>query len=108
MTITSADAANNYTKSFGKVTFTEVGTYTYDVVETHHGETIDGIAYDESKQKTVTIIVKDKGDGTLIAEEGSNLVQTAEFENTYSGTVDVDLHATKLGNEKLGMLAAAF
>jgi len=98
LTITSADASANYTKSFGEVTFTKEGTYQWTVSETHKGETIDGVSY-ETADKTVTIKVKDNGKGKLVAEEGSNLVQTAEFENTYSksGKGEVKVQKTLIG-----------
>ena len=92
LTITSTDA--DYTKSFGEVTFTKAGTYQWTVSETHHGETIDGVAYD-SADKTVTIVVKDDGEGHLIAEEGSALVQTAEFTNTYSKSGEGEVKVLK-------------
>ena len=81
--MTKDDAEADYTKSFGKVTFTKAGTYQWTVTEAHAGEAIDGVSYD-SAPRTVTITVVDDGRGGLVAGEGSALVQTAEFENTYS------------------------
>ncbi|MBP3913457.1 MAG: hypothetical protein J6D14_03510, partial [Lachnospiraceae bacterium] len=100
VTITSADQANDYTKSFGEVTFTKAGTYQWTVTETHKGETIDGIAYD-STDKTVTIKVKDNGKGELVAEEDSALVQTAAFTNNYSksGEAEIKVKKTFTGRE---------
>ena len=74
--------SENYTGSFGTVTFTKAGTYQWTVTETHKGEFIDGIAYD-STDKTVTIVTKDDGKGHIVADTGSDLVQTAEFTNVY-------------------------
>ena len=81
LTITNAD--ENHTKSFGQVTFEAPGTYSWDIVETHHGETINGLAYDSEEKKTVTIEVE-AGESDLVAKSGSALVQTAEFTNTYT------------------------
>ena len=74
--------STGYTTSFGTVTFTKAGTYQWTVTETHKGEFIDGIAYD-STDKTVTIVTKDDGKGHIVADTGSDLVQTAEFTNVY-------------------------
>lgn len=41
--------------SFGKIRFTEAGTYTYKIYEDHPGETIDGITYDTEKELTIVI-----------------------------------------------------
>ena len=82
-TVTVTSKSEDYTESFGTVTFTKAGTYQWTVTETHAGEEIDGIKYDAAP-KTVTIKVKDDGKGGLIAEDGSALVQTAEFTNNYS------------------------
>ncbi|MBQ6363089.1 MAG: hypothetical protein IJI62_03710, partial [Lachnospiraceae bacterium] len=92
--IISKDSAD-HTESFGKVTFTEVGTYQWVVSEKHKGETLNGVTYDD-EDKTVTIVVKDDGKGHLIADDGSALTQTAEFANTYNATGTTNLKATKL------------
>ena len=81
-TVTVTKGDQDYTKSFGEVTFTAPGTYEWKVTEEHAGETVDGVSYD-SAPKTVTIKVKDDGHGHLVADDGSALVQTAAFENTY-------------------------
>ncbi len=99
-TVTVTKDSVDYTETFGKVTFTEAGTYQWKVTETHKGETIDGVTYD-STVKTVTIVVEDNGKGKLVASEGSNLVQTAEFENTYSksGKGEVQVKKTFTGRD---------
>ena len=99
VTITSSDA--DYTKSFGKVKFTKAGTYNWTVSEEHKGETVKGIKYDSS-DKTVTIVVEDDGKGNLVAKSGTEVVQTAEFTNTYEATGSATLSAKKAGNEDLG------
>ncbi|HAE44163.1 MAG TPA: hypothetical protein DCG37_01030, partial [Lachnospiraceae bacterium] len=42
-TVTVTKDSTDYTESFGTITFTEAGTYTYTITETHKGETIDGV-----------------------------------------------------------------
>jgi pilin isopeptide linkage protein len=68
------------TKSFGEIEFTEEGTYTYTVKETRGS--ISGVTYDESEH-TVTIEAVDDGQGHIVPAEGSQLIQTEEFTNTY-------------------------
>ncbi len=97
ITITKADAASNYTKSFGKITFTEAGTYTYTITEVHAGETINGVHYDENTH-TVTIKAVDDGTGNIIAAPDSSLIQTTKVTNTYdakgTGTIEVKKNFT--------------
>ena len=76
------------------MTFTEPGEYKWTVTEDHAGETIKGVNY-QAAPVTVTIKVKDNGEGELIADTGSALVQTAEFTNTYSATGSILLGGTK-------------
>ena len=72
-TVTVTKDSADYTENFGKATFTEAGTYQWTVSETHKGETIDGISYDNA-DRTITIKVIDDGKGHLIADTGSALV----------------------------------
>ena len=76
------------------MTFTEPGKYEWTVTETHKGETVDGITYD-SEDRTVTIEVIDDGKGNLVAKEGSALVQTASFTNTYAAKGEITFSGTK-------------
>ena len=93
-TVTVTRDSDNYTESFGKIEFKEAGTYEWTVSEAHKGETIDGVAYD-STDKTITIIVVDDGNGNLIAGDGSALVQTAAFTNTYNADGEAELKVMK-------------
>lgn len=91
------EGGNDYaTFDFGKVTFTQAGTYVYEVSEvvpTADDESYNpGIDYSNAKA-TITVTVTDKkADGT----SSGQLVATAEiangtFTNSYeTGTVDVD------------------
>ena len=69
-TVTVTKNSAGYTESFGKVTFTEAGTYQWTVSEAHKGETINGVTY-ASSDKTITIKVKSDGQGHLVAPRRS-------------------------------------
>ena len=56
--------------------------------------TLGGVTYDETEHK-VTIKVKDKGNGELIAEEDSALIQTEQIKNTYAAAGEIVLNAQK-------------
>ena len=75
--------------------YTAAGTYQWTVSETHKGETIDGVAYDTA-DKTITIKVVDDGKGNLVADEGSALVQTAAFTNTYAKSGEGEIKVQKI------------
>lgn len=93
--------ADGGTASFGAITFTEPGTYTYKITETG---TVSGVTNDPAAAsgKTVTIKVADNGDGTLTStvvgadgteEEPS---ENTTFTNTYTASGSVELEATKI------------
>ena len=50
--------------TFGDITFTKPGTYTYTITETGK---VPGITNDANASQTVKIVVEDNGDGTLTA-----------------------------------------
>ena len=93
-TITITKNDTNYTKSFGEITFTEAGTYYYTVAETHRGETIDGVAYDRYYHRYPFIIENESGQ--LVAREGSPLVKTLQFTNTYSASGTGEIQVEKI------------
>lgn len=68
--------------SFGEITFSTAGTYTYTVVE--KPGSIGGIAYD-SNTKTVKIVVTDDGEGQLSAsvDYGAADLNAVVFTNVY-------------------------
>ena len=88
------DAAK--TASFGDVTFTEPGTYIFNVTE-NNNTTADGWTYDATT-KTVTVKVTDDGEGALEADviydnnvEGAadgdkNVTDAAAFTNSYKAS----------------------
>ncbi|MBQ3328240.1 MAG: DUF11 domain-containing protein, partial [Clostridia bacterium] len=93
ITSTDKDANNDYIKSFGTVKLTAAGTYEWKFTETKGS--IDGVTYDETEH-TVTIKVVDDGNGNLVADTGSALVQTEAFTNTYAAsTASITLAAKK-------------
>ena len=79
--ITIMKSDNDQTKSFGEITFTKKGTYTYIVKETKGS--LGGVSYDETEH-TVTIEVVDNGQGKLVAKENTQLIQTETITNTYT------------------------
>ena len=82
-----------YTETFGKIPFTAPGEYKYTVTEVRNG--IPGVTYDTSSVRTVTIKVKDDGNGNLIAD-GTELIQTETFTNTYAAEGEAELKVMKL------------
>lgn len=93
ITLTKADKDAGFTKGFGAIPFTQPGTYKYTLTETHKGETIKGVSYD-SNDRTVTFEIKGDSKGNVVAD-GSTLLQTAEFTNTYNAKGEVSLKASK-------------
>ena len=73
------------TAKFGQITYTKPGTYTYTVTES--GE-VAGITNDAeaTSGKTVTVVVRDNGDGTLSASSTSTTDAPLTFTNTYEAT----------------------
>ena len=100
LTITSADknAEEKYIKSFGSITFTAKGTYTYTVKETKPAENpLPSVKYDETEH-TVTIEIVEAEDGSLVAKEGTELIQTVTITNTYeTGSLKVTKAVTQNG-----------
>ncbi len=86
--------------SFGEITFTEPGVYTYTVSESG---TVKGITNDENAAgKTVKVTVKDNGDGTMTASVTSGSKVT-NFTNTYSvDPTTITLGASKTLNVESG------
>lgn len=106
------------TGSFGSVTYTHPGTYTYTVDETRpQGAAVPGVSYSRASY-SVTVVVTDNGDGTLSAtssmvksadDHGNALNEnvgdkTAKFVNTfnadsvYAGPVAHKYYDDKTGN----------
>ena len=68
------------TKSFGEITFTKPGKYTYTVEEVEGDD--DDITYDTKAHK-VTIEIVDDGNGNLIAKKGTSAIKKVKITNTY-------------------------
>ena len=79
--------------SFGKIEYTEAGTYYYTVSEQGKGTTVDGITYDATEYK-ITVTVADDGKGKLVAKADRE-VDELNFTNTYKATGSTTLTATK-------------
>ncbi|MBC5787252.1 Spy0128 family protein [Clostridium facile] len=83
--------------SFGEITYTETGTYTYTVVENNND--LGGVTYDNTVY-TVTVTVTDDGNGNLIAavaySKDNQLVEHMVFHNQYTAAgTQVTIHANK-------------
>ncbi len=90
--------ADGGTVSFGDITYTKPGTYTYTVTEAGF---VDGVSNDPQASKTITVVVTDNGDGTLSATvNGANPTPTdpanTTFTNSYATTeVSAQIPVTK-------------
>ena len=71
--------ANGGTVTFGDIAYMQPGTYTYTVTETGSA---DGVTNDADASKTVTVDVKDNGDGMLSAVASSTANAPLTFTNT--------------------------
>ncbi|MFQ9878828.1 MAG: Spy0128 family protein [Ruminococcus sp.] len=78
----TATNGENGAYSFGKIEYTEAGTYYYTVSEQGKGTTVDGITYDATEYK-ITVTVTDDGKGKLVAKADRE-VNNLNFKNTYS------------------------
>ncbi|MCR9037274.1 Spy0128 family protein [Tractidigestivibacter montrealensis] len=91
---TSASIADGATQavSFGDVTFSKAGTYTFNVTEAQGSK--DGWTYDKSTH-AITVNVVDNGKGQLVATVASN---NPTFENSYEAAESdgVTITATKV------------
>ena len=78
----TATNGENGAYSFGKIEYTEAGTYYYTVSEQGKGTTVDGITYDATEYK-ITVTVTDDGKGNLVAKADRE-VNNLDFKNSYS------------------------
>ena len=79
--VTATNGANG-AYSFGKIEYTEAGTYYYTVSEQGKGITVEGITYDATEYK-ITVTVTDDGKGNLVAKADRE-VNNLDFKNSYS------------------------
>jgi pilin isopeptide linkage protein len=84
------------------ITYTEVGTYKYDLTEVVPSDKVDGMTYDTSTIVATVSVQKEAGTETLMAtvsyydEANGQNVDEAVFTNTFTPQpVTVDLAATK-------------
>ena len=78
----TATNGENGAYSFGKIEYTEAGTYYYTVSEQGKGTTVEGITYDATEYK-ITVTVTDDGKGNLVAKADRE-VNNLDFKNSYS------------------------
>lgn len=90
----SATQADTQTLDFGELTFTAVGTYTFEVTETNQAPEGTSWTYDNATPRTITVTVTDVDfDGQLDATvEGNNPV----FINRFAAAGELPLSVTKV------------
>ena len=95
--IVTNPAEKGGTAKFGQITYTKPGTYTYTVTES--GE-VAGITNDAeaTSGKTVTVVVRDNGDGTLtaIANGGEAVTFTNAYDIKDDGKAQVSIPVKKV------------
>lgn len=79
---TAVATQGNKAIDFGKITYTEPGTYVYKVSEKNAGQTIDGITYSGNVAE-ITVTVTPNKKGELSADVQVTSGET-EFKNTYA------------------------
>ncbi len=79
--------------TFGEITYTEPGIYSYTITETG---SVTGIVNDAQATKTVTVTVVDNGDGTLTATADATAEAPVTFTNSYEV---VDINVQKVWND---------
>lgn len=99
--VSTVKNAADGTFAFPKIEFDKAGTYVFTVSETKGGSTEKGVSYDATVY-TLTVVVKDNGNGNLyIDEDESSLRKTVgtetsdaaaiAFHNTYSTDVNDEI-----------------
>lgn len=91
LTATIDNATENHRSQFGEIVFNQAGTYSYAITETGYknrdvpADGTDGLTFDKHIA-TATVVMKDKGDGTLecasITYANSNAPDKGDSENT--------------------------
>lgn len=82
---TTTVTEGNTAIGFGKITYTEPGTYVYKVSEKNAGQIIDGITYSENVAEiTVTVTPNKKGELSAEVKVVWSEADVTEFRNTYA------------------------
>ncbi len=133
--VTITNSAADHTATFGAITFNQTGTYTFAITETvpdeavnpsveggtvaygdatdeqkaQLGWTLNGLTYD-NQLHTVTVTVKDNGNGKLTATPAEGTADLAvEIANGYEASGSLSLAATKqLKNDEIAEYDGAF
>lgn len=102
--VTITNTTEDFTASFGDITFSKEGTYTFNINEVIPQDAVDndnvlnGITYDDHSS-TVSVTVSDNDQGQLIIEkvvyDNDENLTAAEFTNTYSATGTTSIEVTK-------------
>ncbi len=97
--------AGDGTFAFGAKTFTQPGTYYFQIKEVNGGNTIDGITYDATKYN-ITVVVTDDENGKLIptvtvdnsqatvAHDQNTADVSVKFQNTYTAAATAPVSLT--------------
>ena len=109
LTATIDNTTENHRSQFGEIVFNQAGTYSYAITETGYknrdvpADGTDGLTFDKHSA-TATVVMKDKGDGTLECESityansnapGKGDVENATiaaFTNSYAPQASVPLN----------------
>lgn len=100
---TSADATKDTAANFGEITYTEPGTYNYEITEVvpagvnAQNRTKDGITYDVTPKQVVVTVTDPNKDGNLVCKVTYDGAETtaAEFINAYDANGETELKAQK-------------
>lgn len=102
--LTIAGNTEGHTASFGDITFTQPGTFTFTVTE--QPSTVAGVTNDANATRTIVVSVVDNHDGTMTAtvdaENSDDLVFTNTFETTpvtLSGDSAIKVQKTLAGRD---------
>lgn len=102
--LTIAGNTEGHTASFGDITFTQPGTFTFTVTE--QPSTVAGVTNDANATRTIVVSVVDNHDGTMTAtvdaENSDDLVFTNTFETTpvtLSGASAIKVQKTLAGRD---------
>ena len=102
--LTIAGNTEGHTASFGDITFTQPGTFTFTVTE--QPSAVAGVTNDANATRTIVVSVVDNHDGTMTAtvdaENSDDLVFTNTFETTpvtLSGASAIKVQKTLAGRD---------
>ncbi|MCI1726870.1 MAG: hypothetical protein LKM35_04180 [Lachnospiraceae bacterium] len=92
--LTGTATSTNKTVTFGPISYTKAGTYSYTIQEVVPAKPIAGVAYDTAEH-AVVVTVTDDGSGKLTAAVTYDGAATLTSTNTYSASGTASLTVTK-------------